>query len=355
MEIHKITIAQLPEFIQSDAFRKLKIIPITDLRAISQVNNPHASPNDTALIYAEDENKTVALVGALPGTLKNEKIYWNSCWWTAQNYNHLAVPLFLEFIKLAGQKVLITDLTPHTFSIVQQLSFFKPITFPDGVRAYLKYNFKEWLPQKNPAFQSTLVLWKFLDATLNLFAFIKSSCYKPKTKGLTLEEITAFNETDSTFIQSLSKNDNDVRTTQELMWVKNFPWITTKPKVNNHYPFTYGVKQLVNKWIRIKENGQLKAILYFIIKDKKLTTPFLYFEPDFSKMVVEVIKETGLQNQIIHYTTFNQQVAEALKANKKPFFMIRNIPRTFVAHQSVAHLVNPDKNLQDGAGDLMFC
>lgn len=69
MEIKSYNKQQLKEFIESDAFNRLSVIPISKHRAISQINNPRASTEDILLVVQFDKDNVVGYLGVLPDYL----------------------------------------------------------------------------------------------------------------------------------------------------------------------------------------------------------------------------------------------------------------------------------------------
>ena len=60
MEIKKIKLSGLEEFIKGEQFRLLKDKPISSFRQLSQVHNPHGQKNDIVLYLGFIEEKLVA-------------------------------------------------------------------------------------------------------------------------------------------------------------------------------------------------------------------------------------------------------------------------------------------------------
>ena len=101
MLIKEIKICDLPGFLKSKEYSKLDIKPITELRALSQFNNPDADPDVVALICAINNNELLGFAGLLPRYLNGEniRIFSNSCWWAhPQKGKGIAIPSVLNLL-----------------------------------------------------------------------------------------------------------------------------------------------------------------------------------------------------------------------------------------------------------------
>lgn len=72
MRIREIKIGELPGFVKSEEYEKLRTKPITPLRAHSQYKNPHADAEETALVFAAENDTLYAFAGIFP-----HKTFWN--------------------------------------------------------------------------------------------------------------------------------------------------------------------------------------------------------------------------------------------------------------------------------------
>ena len=110
MKVKTYTAQELAYFVNSDEYDKLKNVPISKIRAISQVNNPRASEDDILLFVAFDEGRTVGYFGVLPDMIyckdQVEKIGWGTCFWVDEKYKsqNVAAAIFLKVIREWKQK-----------------------------------------------------------------------------------------------------------------------------------------------------------------------------------------------------------------------------------------------------------
>jgi len=349
MELKTILISELLDFVKSDLYKSSNCCPITAHRATSQYNNPRADKNDPALIIALDNKNIVGFIGFLPDKIGTSKVYWNSCWWVNKEYSNVAIPLLLNFIKTGKEQIIITDLTPHTKKIIEQLNFFNTIKLNNGFRGYLKLNLSEVLPKRNPKLKPLKILFKIIDSCVNVLIHPKTKATKLKS-----EKITKLNNIDIEFIKSHSKQEIIQRNSPEIEWIANFPWVKNTSKKYDNYPFTSSAKQFNIEITRLTENNKTVAIIYLRRLNNKLTIPFIYYEATYTNQVAQFLYNKTVSHKCINLTTYNIKIADALKKDFT-FIIKRELTRDFAYHQSLQHLIKNPVILQDGDGDVAFC
>ncbi len=364
MKLAEIKVSELPDFIDGSLWQQLTPKPLTSLRAISQYQNPRAHPNDTALIIAYDDNVLVALVGLLPNFIHgqpNELVNSNTCWWVdAEKGKQLAIPLFLKALALCDQRMFMTNCTPHTLSILKKTNWFDfPETKP-GTRGFLKFNSHEIIPAKFPATKKFKLLLKLADQTLNFLLIprqriIRSRFLKNVPK---IEYLNTLNQELYQFIESHSQNEFIRRTGQELEWIVKFPWIKEKKFSKSltpvDYPFSYIVDSFEQYFLKITESGQTIGLLFISIRDGHMKIPYVYFESENLRAILQVIYMQALLKNAVTLTTFNPELSDAMLKGKHPFIFRKKIKRLMAISKSLSefHLKYP--LIQDGDGDVVF-
>ena len=120
MRIVKVTVGDLPDFVNSSEYLSLNVKPITPLRAVSQSKNPDASASDTALVYACENNSLLCFAGLLPASLNHNNGYAasNSGWWVNQGMGKsLGLPLFMRAFNDCNRRMFFTDCSAYTKEI----------------------------------------------------------------------------------------------------------------------------------------------------------------------------------------------------------------------------------------------
>ena len=155
MKFTEIKVKDLVSFVDSPEFKQMNNLPISSLRARSQSINPAADANDTALIYAEnDESLIIGYIGVLPArayTSSSVKIYFISCWWVnPETGRSAAMKLFYRMLELTERKVFFFHLPEKMAAILKAMDAF---TFPApnaGFKGFFKLDIEEWVLKKNP-------------------------------------------------------------------------------------------------------------------------------------------------------------------------------------------------------------
>ena len=232
MELRKIKACELENFVNSEEFIKLKNIPISYHRAISQSRNPRASSNDEVLFVSYHEGEVVGYLGALPDRMYLEsemKIAWLTCFWVAPEFQKkgVAAQLFLSVVRSWDHKLLITNFIPPLEKIYLKTGIFKPFTESIGIRGYLRMNLAELLIVKHPFFKKIEPLLKisdvFSNALLDLRFYLKSP-YKMQDH-VRVENVSRIDSSIQAFIQQLNGNEYFKREADELNWILENPWI----------------------------------------------------------------------------------------------------------------------------------
>ncbi|HAH23758.1 MAG TPA: hypothetical protein DCL77_08375 [Prolixibacteraceae bacterium] len=364
MQLKEITIADLPDFVDSELFRQLTPKPITRLRALSQCHNPRARKEDTALIIAYENHDLIGLVGLLPNWINGQKdqpACSNTCWWAhPEKGKQLAIPLFLKAFALCGQRMFMTDCTPHTLSILGKTNWFE---FPDtnpGIRGFLKFNLHEIIPSKIPSTEKLKPLFKLSDRTFNLLLWpyqkvIRYRFFKNMPK---VEYLTSLNEELYAFIESHSSNEFIRRSGKDLEWIIQYPWIkakNTNPSTSPvEYPFSQFVDSFDQYFIKITSPDRTIGLLMISLKNGHMKVPYAYFEDMDTAAILKVIYQQALLKNTVTLTLFNSSLVAAMNSEAHPFIFRKKIKRLMAVSKQLSSLYHQYPHLQDGDGDVVF-
>ena len=364
MPLKEIKIADLPDFVNSELWRQLTPKPITKLRALSQFHNPRASMEDIALIIAYDNDDLIGLVGLLPNLIngqENQIACSNTCWWAHPGKGkQLAIPLFFKAFALCGQRMFMTDCTPHTLSILKKTNWFE---FPDtqpGTRGFLKFNLHEIIPAKIPATLKLQSLLKLTDQTLNfLLAPYQKAVRSRFIKNIPKAEcLTSLNEELYTFIKNHSHDEFTRRSGKELEWIIKFPWImgqnTDQPIATVEYPFSQFAESFEQYFIKITSSDQTIGLLFISVKNGHLKVPYAYFHEKDASPVLRVIYQQAMLKNVVTLTLFNPPLVSAMDSRAHPFLFRKKIKRLMAISKQLSSLYHQYPDLQDGDGDVAF-
>jgi GNAT superfamily N-acetyltransferase len=107
------------------------VTPISLIRAQAQSMNPHAQPDDVALLVAFYKNRCVAYHGLLPGLLKGNgnfsKIYWLVTFFVSPHYRKKGIgKLLVKEIQRLGIDLVTTGITKGAEAVYRSMGF-KPL------------------------------------------------------------------------------------------------------------------------------------------------------------------------------------------------------------------------------------
>jgi hypothetical protein len=386
MQTREITIAELPGFVQSELWQQLQPKPITQLRAISQSLNPRANADDVALIIASEGNRLLALAGILPNYIHgraDQKAASNTCWWAdAQKGRQIAFPLLMKAFALSRERMFMTDLTPHTRSILEKTGRFEFPDVPDGIRGFLKFNLHEVLPAKMPSLQKFRPLLRFLDHTVNLlflpFRIINQTRFKAKgismepqpgqavfnrssnlkKEAIKIEILNALTNELHAFIEAHSGDEFIRRSGKELEWIIQHPWIITQnhnssaPRVD--YPFSHLVKSFEQYFLHLSSSEKTIGLLLISIRDGHMKVPYAYFDQIDAPLVLKEIYRQAVLKNAVTLTLFLPELVHAMQSAAHPFIFRKPIKRLAAVSKLLSPLFGQYPRLQDGDGDVVF-
>ena len=359
MEFREVRVGELEAFVRSELYRRSAHCPISRHRALSQAANPRAVPEGPALVLAVEDGQVVGYVGFLPDAIGKEKIYWNSGWWVADEFKNIALPLFFQFLQKARERVLLTDLTPHTEAIIRRLHFFRFREMAPGLRGYLRFNLGDLLPQRRPALAPLRPAFRALDGLANLLIGARNALRRyPLPREIKIEPIATFTEADRAFIEAHSENELTRRGPDDILWIKDNPWVLPGDGCSidySHYYFTAVSDDFETRLLRISWLGETKAILFTRRLNQHFTSPYLYFEEDILPVLAAYLYRQMIRGRCIHFTTFHPKLKDYMLQNPSPFVFQKDIRRTFAYHEKVGGYIPEGAVLQDGDGDVAFC
>ncbi len=360
MEYRAITIGELKSFIKSDLYQNSKNIPITQQRALSQIQNPNASNKDIALIIAVKNKNIVGFIGALPEKLSEHpdlKLAWNSCWWIDHaNGQETAIPLFLQFLKAWNGHVMFRDLTPKTEAILMRLKQFEKVKKLVGYRYFLKLNSTEILKNKNPNWKYLSTVLKGIDASFNKLLNFKNRAFK-KTKSIQAISIKQMDNEAMNLIEKQNHKALFKKDKEHLNWMLQHPWVVKKSlkKPNQFYYFTDTATIFKTTFFKLyNAKKELIAVLYITNHNGLIKLPFVYFKTEELPKVVSFLYAYMFEEKAHSVFIINNDLNQYIQQHKNPFWHQKKQEKDFViAKKLKAFLPNPF-DFQDGEGDFGF-
>lgn len=363
MRFQKITIGQLEHFVQSGDYSAFGPLPITPLRALSQVKNPKASPDDVVLTLAvSDDEELIGYIGALPERIGDVRCAWNSGWWVKDGSPaEVSMKLLFSFLNDWNRKILFSEMTPHTSLLIEKLKFCSHQTI-FGLRGYSRFCLSEVLVRKKPSLKRFGILFNLADffgnVLVDLFQLFLSKAYH-RSEGMLVEEMDTLTEACDEFISRHNQKQPAHRYSRDFNWISGNHWVVQEPYADNtigkRYFFSYAVKDFQLRWVKFTRNGEIVALVCYSIRDNKLKLPYVYAEDSAVAEVGDFFYSRLLSNKkVCSITTFHPGLAEYLSSGKQFLFKTRLPKLSAVSHVLLGQLALSDFEMQMGDGDCIF-
>lgn len=362
IQIRLLRIADLENFVASDEYRQMTVLPISPRRARSQSLNPRARPNDVALALAYANGELVGYMGALPemlhlGGSEPQRGAWLSCLWVspAARGQGLAKRLTRLLMDEYEHRVLLSGFTPEAGNLYRRLGLFEETREADGLRGYLRPNLADLLPPKGRWWQRVRPLLRLLDAglawpnSLRLYMLHSSAmpCRVRYTGGL---DGAAADFVAARLLGGMVRSGPEV-----LDWWLGHPWVTQTAfadEVATRYHFTSAVRQFSTQALQLLDDqGNICGVLVLTLRDGHLRVPFAFFDDELTATVAQTVFAYALRSGAKMLTLYCPRLTAHCRQQRTPFFALRPMARIFFVGKPLAR---HSAAMQDGEGDLGF-
>lgn len=359
LEVKKIRLNALESFVQSEMYRQLLHIPITQARVKSYIHNPHAKPEDVVLYLGFIDEQLVAFRSLFAGTFqtKNKKIHfaWCSGNWVHPNFRRkgFSEKLLTEAFTDWSGKLMFTNYAPNSEKLYLKTGWFQSIYQFDGIRGYLFPKTQKLVQAANKN-NSTKFLFLIVDYFITIGSTIQLWFFKarlnPKFK---FETIETPDKQCYEFIQNIKTDYPFNRNKKELKWIFRFPWISSnKDAQTNKYPFSSYSNSFSYHTIKIFIEKEFVGFFIFSVREGHLKTLYFNVNRDIEKEIANFLKQFCKKYKIEIITVYNFKVAKQFFERKFPFLRVKKYGQKIYS----SFKINGEKEylFQDGDGDIMF-
>ncbi len=359
MITREITVDGLIDFIHSEEFSQLEPKPITPGRAVSQANNPFASPKDIALVYVSDNNKLLAFAGILPeGTEEGEKpIFSNSGWWVhREGGRKYGLQVFIKALQNSYRRMFFTDCSEHTKAILERTGLFTFQKPSAGLRIFLNIYSGDLLRKKG---YNRVVsnLFSTADDVLNYLWSFRIKAWKKLNphQGYTIHSVNLIDEELNRYIKKHSSNYYLKQDGEKLNWIIKYPWIATKGNdLPVSYPFSQVAESFHQEFLVVKNEGITVAVLMLSIRDHHASVPYIYYSGKHLQNTIIVILNFLLQQKVNSLIIFHPEILKVLDKISIPAIFQKKLSRHSGYSKELSGIFSGDKCFQDGEGDVAF-
>ncbi|MDN3694498.1 GNAT family N-acetyltransferase [Chryseobacterium tructae] len=356
IELKTFNRKELEDFVSSGEFSKYDFLPITAHRAISQINNPKASDDQTLLILAFFEGKLAGYVGCFPDyfIVEGKKVHY--AWLSTLYINPVfqkkrpAKKLLKKVFEEYNGQIAITEFTKEAEALYIIMGVFDYAFPKEGKRYYFRTDATEIIPEKKPKARIGKPLFYALDTIANSLISIKNlGIKKPNFKYEILDHADAES---IDFVAGFSENRN----AEEINTFIDHPWILEGKKDEKYY-FSSFAEVFMYFWVKIyNDNDELTACLLLQIRDGYLKIPYLFSNNDYDR-IVRFLSYFIIEHKIKGLTCYHPQLNEAISHSSGfPKIYERDSKREYLFHKELVKNLPETFNpyFQDGDGDCMM-
>ncbi|KAA9331243.1 GNAT family N-acetyltransferase [Adhaeribacter soli] len=368
MELREFTPKTLAQFIRSEEYEKMPVVPISRHRALSHIKNPRVAEDDVILVLAMVEGRMAGYLGVFADYIylndQKEKAGWLSCMWVDPEVRGqgIAKKLLNKVLERWDNRILVTEFTPAAKGLYDRSGQFQDLKIPEGLRCFLRFNLDELLPKKFPFLQAFKPVLKVPNVLLNTPNELRLNFWKPaaETMNYQVETVTEIDETLAGFIQARQQNQLEKRTAEDLNWLLQNPWLLPWEKEDGtakRYHFSAFDKEFEFLPLKISDTkNKLQAFLILAVRGNDLKVPYLYANAESMEAVTRIIVQEMLKRKLRTLTVFQPELEAFLKQNPKPFMYLHPLKRHYIISKKFAPLLlqQPTLNIQDGDADCAF-
>jgi GNAT superfamily N-acetyltransferase len=365
IEFQLLTKAGLEAFIQSEAFSTLKNLPISKLRARSQLRNPRADAADVLLILAYEQQALVGYAGILPdwisvSTGERVKLGWFSCIWVDSTLRgqNIGLGLLQKALELWEGRLLAADYAPETKKLYLKTGSFGDPMVRQGMRIYNRMDLHTILPPKKRIFQQIAPLLRLADTLLNAALGLRRLLPRRKQSVLHTEPIQSIDQETRDFIARFQDASLFERGAAELDWILHHPWVIAGPPDDDsrRYYFSSVDRSFDFHALKLRNaHNQMVAFLLFSKRNRTLKLPFCVMEASMVTDVAIAIESMIVAWRVNTFTTFDDALAAYFTSHKTVGILKKPIERSYmVTHALRPLLETAGRSMQDGDGDPAF-
>lgn len=342
------TISELEDWLFHNVENGLSDKVIARPRALAFVKNPHAKPDDPALVVVYNENKEpVGYTGAFaeqwirPSTA--ERYYWGSTQWMDPQYRGKGVSgKMMRMIKDAvGDKYVALDSSPASCRLDEKQGSI--------ISYYPRYYFV--FQSENKTIKAKLLQNRITRLNKRALVHLDSYTYSNRYVNWIDDETYAF-------IVAHSDNDLFLRQQDYLNWQLRHPFLVSTGNDMNveleSCEFGGCVKSVEVQMVQVLVDGKLCGFYALNLVDNRCTPLYLYYEESKKEQVFASLMSNVLRDDTIwRFRTFNKELYEFSKWRGVRSMFSKNHVEQISLTVPGGFSVDASLHLQGGDGDMV--
>ena len=368
MELREFTPKTLADFIQSEEYARMPVVPISRHRAWSHIRNPRVSEDDVILVLAMVGGKMAGYLGVLADYIflngQQEKAGWLSCMWVDPEVRGqgIAKKLLNRVLERWDNRILVTEFTPAAKGLYDRSGQFQDLKISEGLRGFLRFNLDELLPKKFPVLEKLKPLLSLKNNFLNFPNELRLKSWQSlnRLENYEVKTVGEIDEKLAGFIVARQQNQLEKRSAKDLNWLLKNPWLLPNSEDDGtakKYHFSAYAERFELLPLTISDaQNNLVGFVILGIRGNDRKVPYLYADKANTGLVTELIIREMLQRKLRTLTVFQPELIAFLKQNPKPFIYLHPLKRHYIISKKFVELLKkqPEVMIQDGDADCAF-
>jgi hypothetical protein len=367
MVIKEYSLSDLAQLALSGDFWRGEVIPITKHRALAQIKNPRARPEDVVLLIAYDGDTICGYIGVLPELIflegRGYRVGWLTAWWRRPDpkYAGLGLTLMLRACEVYRGAVGSSPPSAAAAKVFKTSKQLIPVNESTELQVFVRANMCKMLLRKFPSLKKFKLFLTTFDCLANILCEGRLCMWKRRhgiSGKLRLEYIAEVDTETSGFIQQLQDADLHRRGAHEFYWIARWPWILSAP-VNDgrdkRYYFAATANESLCLMVKVYDLTDIMIgflMLRFI--DGQLKIPYCYMRSNHADAMFRVIGEHVVALPVDTVTIGRAALRESLRRLKFPCLAKRKSAKSWIVGNVYGTKVSGQFEIQDGDGDCAF-
>jgi GNAT superfamily N-acetyltransferase len=354
MELRKVRINGLDEFVRSSWFQQLPMHPVSSYRARSYQANPHARQDDPVLYFFESGGEIIAFRTVFPAVLSvgKERFAWLSGSWTHPLYRKkgLSTKLLKEIVVDWNGRLMATNFSPASRKLYLHSGVLHELNSGCGRRFYLQPDFKKLL---RPGWEKLTFAGGLVNLVLAPLFRGRMNQYKEVPDNRVNWEKLAFPDNECMELANEQQAGFFFRRgAKELKWILAYPWLSTDDQTfEQSYPFSSYARQFEVYTVKFFRDGNFIGFLIYSLRDGHLKLLHQHFRIDFVSVVAQFMMGTAVNSRVGMVTVCQPELAREMQDARNPFLFSKEFRQSIFT--SWADL--PQNSLiQPAEGDFIF-
>lgn len=361
MRLEKYNAGRLKEFIGSEGYRNMPVIPVSPERALSWINNPRMEPEDVLMYLLFEGEKLIAYRCILPDRHADVRFGWLSGNWVHPDRRRqgLASRLFEEAFRDWGHQLMYTNYAPESRAVYDKTGKFVLYREKQGARYYQRALSAKLLGRRSRFYRSARPVLDMADGIINTWQDYRiSRLQKMKKPGfLHAEPIPSPDPLSIGLMEKRGRLGFGMRDQEAFDWIFSFPWLREGEKKDDRYFFSWIVPRYRKTCLKIWDQaGEPAGFLMVSIVGDQMTLPYVCLEEAAPAVAVQILDHYRSAETVSYITTYNPDVMNLMENSRIPLLGRRNmVQHYFATHELIRQLPAGDKLFfQDGDGDVVF-